>query len=116
VLCTPCQSSRRLTQQGYRMSNRIEVIVGIVVLGAVVYGAIAQQGSTERARIEGQTQRAVAVVFAGKATTADVNFQTRTSRSLKEEIPASSPALTELAKSASVSVRATNAKPAAPPT
>jgi len=98
------------------MSNRIEVIVGIIVVGAVVYGAIAQHGTTERTRIEGQTQRAVAFVFAGKATTANINFQTTTSHSLKEEIPASSATLTELARNASISIPAKNTKPAAPPT
>jgi hypothetical protein len=97
------------------MSNRIEVIVGIIVFGAVVYGAIAQHGTTERARIEGQTQRAVAFVFAGKGTTANVNFQTTTSHSLSEEIPASSPVITELAKGASISIQGKNVKPAAPP-
>jgi hypothetical protein len=83
------------------MTKPIVAIVQTIVVGAVVYGAIAQYSATERARIEAQTQRAFVVVLAGKTTKADVNFQTGTTNSRKEELPVSSGALDELAKGVS---------------
>ena len=74
----------------------------IIVLAVVLFEAIAQLGATERARIDADTQRAIAVVFAGKTTAASVTFQTATTNSRREELPVSSPALTKLSEVVSV--------------
>jgi hypothetical protein len=92
------------------MTKPIVAIVQTIVAGAVLYGGIAQYSATERARIDAQTQRAVAMILAGKTTIANVDFQTGTTNSRKEELPVSPPALDELAKGVFAPGGATSAR------